>query len=238
MDRGISALLNDLDLSWQITMVLVLCLLLAISILWIWYCSKIRQRMEFHKNQIYLADGMDRVNTMSREPGNSPHSTPGFVGVNQGSYSICDLEYALIIQVLRRVTGSEWRTYLDTFKREKMTDDALKLIPCDPGNDAEEMWKVLLVQMGTRVTFKKVWSEEMEQHTEQSHDVSDGKNGQVELAEMHQISISPQNIALPAKVTPGIEMHGMGQEGNETKYEEPHSVVSLHDAGSVLVYGD
>lgn len=201
---------------WQITVVLALCLFLAASILWIWFCLKVQKRREFEQNRMYMVDGMDRVDTNSRD------KTPGFAELGpERSYSICDLEYALIIQVLRRVVGSNWRSSLKTFKREKMTDDVLRSISCDPDNDSEEMWKALLPLMGIRVTFKKMWKEEREHHANRNSGALDPDDGrQVEMA--------------PVETPPGIARPERTAEGNETKCEDASHPLP----GTVLVYGD
>ena len=72
-----------------------------------------------------------------------------------------DSNYERIIEILKECDPEEWESYLSAFKNEKLTDDTLKLIPCDSADDSDAIWKQLLPQLGIRLAFKKQWSEQL-----------------------------------------------------------------------------
>ena len=63
------------------------------------------------------------------------------------------------MDILKQCDGARWEEYLDHFKREKVTDKALQFMECDANDDAQQIWKGLLPQLGVRVMFKTLWTE-------------------------------------------------------------------------------
>jgi len=137
-EGGISEFIHELPFPWQVLLSLIFCVWFTFAVLVMWCCMRRRYRKEFEVNEQYLQE---------------THSN--------GGHEIDDLQYVRIIQLLQQIVSGEWRSYLEIFKREQMTDDALTLIPCDPDDDTQQMWKVLVPPMGIRVSFKKEWNKEM-----------------------------------------------------------------------------
>ena len=73
-----------------------------------------------------------------------------------------DSKYSIIIHLLKQCDPDDWRQYLAAFKAEKLTDQTLRHLPCDPNDDTQPIWKELLPPMGIRVAFKTDWKQQLE----------------------------------------------------------------------------
>merc|ERR1712241_749452 len=58
-----------------------------------------------------------------------------------------DYKYQRIIEILKVSDPEDWESYLVKFRREKLTDDKLMLISCDPENDSEPIWREVIPQI-------------------------------------------------------------------------------------------
>lgn len=143
----------------EIALGVALCTVCAFLIVVLVYIKKKKQTTD---DLSVLA--MTAVDSKSVQPEFATRTRMGPGSVAQstrGSIANDDYKYERIIEILKECDPEDWESYLGAFKNEKLTDDTLKLIPCDAKDDSEAMWKELLPQLGIRLAFKKQWSEEV-----------------------------------------------------------------------------
>ena len=223
--------------------ILAFCMLFGCSLMAMYCWLRHQKRTEFELNRNYMEDAVSAVRDSQLSQNDKandlkPMSTLGSRH-NAEPSEISDIPgpdeqpYLMIIEVLQSVVDTEWRSCLETFKRERMTDDALRLIPCDTAKDEEAMWKVLIPAMGIRVRFKEIWSAKV--HLQQMVKGDEGGN-ELELAEIKKPAVT---VGGP---DPGRALPEMAMEGNETINSEASSGGSPArpetDRGFAVVYSE
>jgi len=89
-------------------------------------------------------------------------STAHIISPSNATVIGIDQNYQRIMEILKECDPEDWESYLEKFKKEKLTDDTLTMLLSDSGNDIDTFWKELLPPIGIRLAFKKKWSEEMQ----------------------------------------------------------------------------
>ena len=162
---------------------------------------------------------------------------PGSVAQSTRGSTDDNYRYERIIEILKECDPEDWETYLQAFKKEKLTDEALKLIPCDGGADSEAFWCQLLPQIGVRLAFKKEWKQEL-----QGMESTPGGPGTViKYAENVELEEAKENVVTDTKdmdtAEPEIEC-----EGNVTGYDGgpalPQGDADGIDSAIEMVYDD
>eukprot|EP01083_Nonionella_stella_P113977 336513_1 len=70
-------------------------------------------------------------------------------------------EYLQIINSLRECDNTEWKMYLDNFKKHKIDDTRLKQY-WSKYND--HVWQELIPEFGVRYQFKDLWGKKLKNH--------------------------------------------------------------------------
>ena len=143
-------------------------------------------------------------------------------------------KYAKIIEILKECDAEDWETYLQAFKKEKLTDATLKLIPCDGGDDSEKFWKDLLPHLGIRLAFKKQWKEELKPIEKAT---PGGPGTIIKCAE------SAENVGLEEAKDNMVDTKDMDTaepecEGNETKNDDAPAATQADEDGIDMIFDD
>ena len=141
-------------------------------------------------------------------------------------------KYERIIEILKECDPDDWESYLSAFKREKLTDATLKLIPCDTGNDSEEFWKQLLPQMGMRLAFKTQWKKVL-QEVEKA--TPGGPGTIIKYAENVNLEEAKED---EVKDTKDMDTAEPECEGNETRYDDAAALPQGDGDGFEMVYAE
>jgi len=131
-----------------------------------------------------------------------------------------DYRYERIIEILKECDPDDWESYLMAFKKEKLTDDTLKLIPCDSSDDAEAIWKGLIPQMGMRLAFKKLWEKELEHDGATPGKTTPGATV-IKYAESEKVEVQLAGGGqIDRRNTSDMNLEEPECEGNETKFDD------------------
>ena len=142
-----------------------------------------------------------------------------------------DSRYSIIIHLLKKCDPDDWYSYFTKFLAEKLTDQTLRHLPCDPNNDAEPIWRDLIPPMGVRVAFKRNWSRQLEMETKhetkgQTQNTFESDEAELANTMTRRLPSVPDLPKSPATPLDTAELD-VDVEGNETRLDDEEPVVPV-----------